>query len=214
MFAQTLTTIRYGSTTLVDGVPLYYAQQNGLFKSEGLDLVITKFPSTSVIAPALVGGSLDVGEVTAQPLINAHVRGLNLQIVFPNTIHYTGRPYNAAIIVAAGLPYKTARDLNGTTMTSAGIGDSAWIASRVFIDANGGDSSTIKYVEVPFSALAAAIESGRVVGGVSVDPYLAQAIKSGKAKSIGDLQAGFGPRLIQSTLLGDHRLYREPPRCP
>jgi NitT/TauT family transport system substrate-binding protein len=197
--AQTVANVRYGSTTLVDGVPLFYAQQTGMFRSEGLDVAISKYPSTSVISAAVVGGSLDVGEITALPLINAHIRGLNLQIVFPNTIHYTGRPYNAAIIVGANAPYKTAKDLNGKTMSSAAVGDSAWIATRAFLDANGGDSSTIKFVEIPFSALQAAIESGRVDGGASVDPYLSQAIKAGKARSLGDFQAGFGPRVIQST---------------
>jgi NitT/TauT family transport system substrate-binding protein len=197
--AQPLTTVRYGSTTLVDGVPLFYAQQTGMFRSEGIELVISKFPSTSIISAAVVGGSLDVGEITALPLINAHLRGINVQIVFPNTIHYTGRPYNAAIVVAANSPVKTAKDLNGKTMSSAGIGDSAWIATRAFLDANGGDSSTIKFVEVPFSAVEAALEAGRIDGGASVDPYYSQAIKDGKARSLGDFQAGFGPRVIQST---------------
>jgi NitT/TauT family transport system substrate-binding protein len=197
--AQTLTTIRYASTPLVDGVPLFYAHQTGMFRSEGIDLVISKLTSTSVISAALVGGAVDIGEVTALPLLNAHIRGLNLQIVFPNTIHYTGRPYNAAIVVSASSNIRTAKDLNGKTMSSAGIGDTAWLASRVFLDANGGDSSTVKFVEVPFSAVVAALENGRIDGGVAVDPFYSQALKSGKARSLGDFQAGFGPRLIQST---------------
>lgn len=195
---QTLTPLRYGSTPLVDGVPIFYAAQTGMFRNEGLDVTVAKLASTSVIAAALVGGALDVGEVSAQPLVNAHVRGIDLQIVYPCTFHITGRPYNAAIVVGSDFDYKTARDLNGTTMSSAGVGDSGWLASRVFIDADGGDSSTIKFVEVPFSVVAAAIEGHRVAGGVCVDPYFSDGVKSGKIKSVGDLQAGFGPRLIQT----------------
>jgi NitT/TauT family transport system substrate-binding protein len=196
--AQTLTPLRYGSTPLVDGVPIYYAAQTGMFRSEGLDVTVNKLGSTSVIAAALVGGAVEVGEVSAQPLVNAHVRGIDLQIVYPCTFHITGRPYNAAIVVAADFDYKTAKELNGTTMSSAGVGDSGWLAARVFIDANGGDSATIKFVEVPFSTVAAAIEAHRIVGGVCVDPYFSDGVKSGKIKSVGDLQAGFGPRLIQT----------------
>jgi ABC-type nitrate/sulfonate/bicarbonate transport system substrate-binding protein len=55
VWAQTLTTIRYGSTPLVDGVPLYYAQQSGMFRSEGLDVAISKISNSSAIAAALVG---------------------------------------------------------------------------------------------------------------------------------------------------------------
>jgi NitT/TauT family transport system substrate-binding protein len=199
VLAQTLTPVRYGSTPLIDGVPLFWAQQTGVFKQEGLDVTITKMASASIISTALVGGALDIGEVTAQPLINAHVHGVKLKIVWPNTIHFTGRPYNAAVAVGANFPYKTGKDLNNTTMSSAAVGDSGYIAARVFIDAAGGDSSTIKFVEVPFPALVAAVEAGRVIGGVTVDPFMTEGVKSGKLKVCGDLQAGFGPRLIQST---------------
>jgi ABC-type amino acid transport substrate-binding protein len=96
-----------------------------------------------------------------------------LKIVFPNTTHVTGRPYYSAIIVA--------------------VRDSAWIAARVRIDANGGDSSTVKFVELPFSAVLAALEAGRIDAGVTAKPFLGQAIKSGRGRSVGDLQAGFGP---------------------
>lgn len=197
--AQSPITIRYGSTPLVDGVPIYYAQQTGLFRAAGLDVQITKLSSTSAIAAALVGGSLDVGEVSAVPLINAHVRGLPLRVVYSNVIHITGRPFYSAILVPADSPAKTGKDLNGKTVSSAAVGDSAWMAARVWVDANGGDSSTVKFVEIPFSALQAALEEHRVDAGVTAEPFFSQAVASGKARTLGDVAAGFGPRCTQTT---------------
>jgi NitT/TauT family transport system substrate-binding protein len=197
--AQTLMTVRFGATPLVDCVPIAYAQGNGAFRAAGFDVQITKLTSTSAIAAALVGGSLDMGEVSAVPLINAHIRGVDLKIVYPNVIHITGRPYYSAIVVAADSPIRNGRDFNGKTMSSAAIGDSAWVAARVFIDANGGDSSTVKFVEIPFSAVPAAIETGRIEAGVIAEPFFSQAVRSGKARSAGDLTAGLGLRSIQTT---------------
>ena len=72
-----------------------------------------------------------MGEVSAVPLINAHIRGVDLRIVYPNVIHITGRPYYSAIIVATDGPIRSGRDFNGKTMSSAAIGDSAWLRTRV-----------------------------------------------------------------------------------
>ena len=197
--AQTVTTVRFGSTPLVDGVPLYYAQTSGMFRAAGIEVQISKLSSTSAIAAALAGGSLDAGVVSAIPLINAHVHGIDLKVVYPNVIHITGRPYYSAIIVGTDSPYHTGKDLNGKVMSSAAVGDSAWMAARVWVDANGGDSSTIKFVEIPFSAVPAAIEQGRIDAGVVAEPYFSQAVASGKERSAGDLTAGLGPRSIQTT---------------
>jgi NitT/TauT family transport system substrate-binding protein len=197
--AQPLLTVRYGSTPLVDGVPIYYAQQTGLFKAAGLDVGITKLTSTSAIAAALVGGALDVGEVSAIPLINAHVRGVPIKVVYANVMHINGRPFYSAILVPADSTVKTGKDLNGKTMSSAAVGDTAWMAARVWVDANGGDSSTVKFVEIPFSAVPAAIEEHRVDAAVTAEPYFSQAINGGKARTLADVAAGFGARCVQTT---------------
>jgi NitT/TauT family transport system substrate-binding protein len=197
--AQTPLAVRYGSTPLVDGVPIYYAVQTGLFRSAGLDVQITKLNSTSAIAAALIGGSLDVGEVSAVPLINAHVHNLPIKVVYSNVIHITGRPFYSAILCPADSAAKTGKDLNVKTVSSAAVGDSAWMAARVWVDANGGDSSTVKFVEIPFSALAAALEEHRVDAGVTAEPFFSQAVAGGKARLLGDVAAGFGPRCTQTT---------------
>jgi NitT/TauT family transport system substrate-binding protein len=48
------------------------------------------------------------------------------------------------------------------------------------MDKNGGDSSTIKFLELPISAVADAIAAGRVDAGGLIDPELQGGIDSGK----------------------------------
>jgi NitT/TauT family transport system substrate-binding protein len=46
------------------------------------------------------------------------------------------------------------------------------------IDANGGDSSTLSYVEIPFPAQPAALAAGRVDGVFEVEPSFGAAAKT------------------------------------
>ena len=57
------------------------------------------------------------------------------------------------------------------------------------MDKNGGDWRTIRYVEMPMSAIPAAIEAGRLDAGGSLEPVLAQALASGKYRLISTYSA-------------------------
>lgn len=198
-FAQgALTSVRVASSPVQDVVPLIYAQNSGLFRNAGLDVTLQKATSGSAVAAALVGGSIDIGKSASTPIINAHARGISLTIVFPDRLHTFGPQSETALIVAPDSPIRTGRDLNGKTIAVVAIKDSTWIGARVYMDANGGDSSTAKFIEFPFAAVSAAVIAGRIDAGVSNDPYLKQDVSSGKVRSLGDLLAAMGSRFIET----------------
>ncbi len=186
------------SNPVNDVVPLIYAQNSGLFRNAGLDVTLQRATNGSAVAAALAGGAIDIGKVAATPIINAHARGVLLTIVFPDRLHTFGPESETALIVAPDSPIKRGRDLNGKTISVGAIKDSTWIGARVFIDADGGDSSTCKFVEVPVSATSAAVAAGRVDAGVSNDPYLKADVRAGKVRSLGDLLAALGSKFIET----------------
>ncbi len=51
--------------------------------------------------------------------------------------------------------------------------------TAAWIDQNGGDSKTVKYVELPTTLAAASIVSGRVDGALMLDPILGSAVATG-----------------------------------
>jgi len=192
-YAQTqLTSIRVASNPVNDVVPLLYAQNSGLFRSAGLDVTLQKATSGSAVAAALVGNAIDIGKVSSTAIVTAHAHGIPLTILFPDRLHTFGPQSESALVVAPDSPIRTGRDLNGKTISVGAIKDSTWIGARLFIDANGGDSSTVRFIELPFSTVTAAVTAGRIDAGVSNDPYLRQDVNAGKVRSLGDLLGALG----------------------
>ena len=198
-WAQTqLTTIRVASNPVGDVVPLLYAQSSGLLRSAGLEVQLQKATNGSAVAAALAGNAIDIGKLSSVALINAHSHGVPIVILFPDRLHTFGPQSESQIVVTPDSPIRSGRDLNGKTISVGAIKDSTWIGARLFIDAAGGDSSTAKFIELPFGAVAAAVVAGRVDAGVSNDPYLKQSVNAKEVRPLGDLLGALGPKFLET----------------
>ena len=59
------------------------------------------------------------------------------------------------------------------------------VATRAWIDSTGGDSKTVRFIELPISAIVPAIVDGRVPAGMVTDPFYKDAVTAGRVKTIG-----------------------------
>jgi NitT/TauT family transport system substrate-binding protein len=105
---------------------------------------------------------------------------------------------NAVLAVKADSALRTGADLNGKTIAVSALNDLFSIAARAWVDGHGGDSTTVKLLELPVSSAVAAVASGRIDAAVVVQPFLSQALASNTIKSIGDVVASLGARHIDS----------------
>jgi NitT/TauT family transport system substrate-binding protein len=182
--AQELQTIRIGLAEGDDATPTLYAIKNGLFKKYGIDAQLTPVASGAAGLAALAGGSIDVTGTSLLPFLSARSKGLPLTIVAPLAAYSPDSVY-AAILVKKESTYKTGRDLNGKTIASPALRDLNWVASMAWIDQNGGDSSTVKSIEVPASVIPAALEDGRIDAATVTTPRYVQAVNGGKVRVLG-----------------------------
>jgi NitT/TauT family transport system substrate-binding protein len=144
----------------------YYAADNGYFKKVGLDATFVALTSGAAIAAAVLGGSADVGFSNVISLAIAHSRGLPITILFPANLHVHAAPTAGLLAVKKTSPITSAKDLNGKVMAVIGLNNIADIAARDWIDKNGGDSKTVKSVELPFPEMKAALEADRIEAAV------------------------------------------------
>ena len=79
----------------------------------------------------------------------------------------------------------TGKDFNGKTIAVSALNDLSTVSVDAWIEKGGGDIKTVKFVELPVSAMLAAVESHRVDGAFILYPPLAEAMASGKVKAIG-----------------------------
>jgi NitT/TauT family transport system substrate-binding protein len=179
--SQTPATIRIATTPIDAGSEPYYAREMGFFKRVGINVEITPISNGAGVAAAVAGGAADVGQSNVVSLATAHDRGIPFVIIAPASL-YTSKVPQSALVVAKNSPLRTAADLNGKTLATSGLKTIAQIGPQAWIDRNGGNSASVKWIELPFSATAEAISSGRVDAGLLSEPELSDAVASGSVR--------------------------------
>lgn len=182
--AQGLTTIRIASAPDEDILGALYGQQAGYFQKVGLTVDVQPANNGSAVAAAVVGGSIDIGKSSMISLLAAFQRGIPIVIIAP-AANYNAAAPTIGMLVAKDSPIHDARDLNGKTLSVSSLNDQFQMANELWVDVNGGDSKTLKFVELPTSAAPDAVADGRVAASTIVMPNLARAVDSGKCRIVG-----------------------------
>ena len=160
---------------------VYYALDLGYFKDAGLDVKITPMTNSGAIIAAIAGGGGDIGNSVVGSVTDARAKGIPVLFFAPAGLYDSSSP-TAALVVRTDSSIKTAADLSGKVVAVSGLNDLTYYATRAWIDKNGGKSADVKYIELPFPAMAAALDQKRVDAAYIIDPFLTAA--SG-ARSIG-----------------------------
>lgn len=196
--AQTATKVRIGSIPVESYALAFYAKDAGFFARNGVDADVQIIPGASGgITAALVGGSIDVGCVSIGPMANAHVRGIPIRIIAAGGICSSTSP-TTSMIVKKDSPLRSGRDLNGKTIGTTVLRDLMHVATLKWIDDAGGDSSTVKVVEIPLPDAALALSSGRIDAYPQAEPFLTNELDSGDFRNIGDIYTAIAPRVMIS----------------
>ena len=194
---QELTVIRVGLAGADDISPMLYAMHAGLLKRIGVEVTVVPTTSGAASSAGVAGGSIDIAGSSLVPIIGAHARGVPFLFIAPGTIYSTDAPY-AAMVVKKDGPIKTARDLNGKVVSSSALKDLIATSNLAWIDQNGGDSTTVRTVELPPSTVLPAIEEGRIDAGTLLEPRLSEALDSGKVRVLGKSFDSYGKHFMIS----------------
>lgn len=154
---------------------MFYAADMGFFKNAGLNVEVTALNSTGTLAAGVVSGALEIGSLTVPTIAVARDRGIPLVVVAPAGI-YDSRFPTSGLIVPKGSSIRTAADLSGKTVATRELTNLSYYGAKIWIDRNGGDSSTVHFVEMPDSEASAALRSGRVDAASVTSPDLGQAL--------------------------------------
>jgi NitT/TauT family transport system substrate-binding protein len=195
--APDLLALRLASSPADDTMPILEAQQNGAFTRAGLDVQLTRAASGSAVAAAVAGGAVDIGKSSIVSIVNAHAKGLPFVWIAPASMYNPAVP-DGGLIVGTAAAIKTARDLNGQIVGVPALGDLNTVATRAWVDQNGGDSKTIQFVEIPISAQLAALDQGRIAAAGIINPFLSEAINSGKARLLAPFYSAIANKFMLS----------------
>jgi NitT/TauT family transport system substrate-binding protein len=160
---------------------VYYGVKSGIFKKYGLDVQTSIVASGAAAAAALSGGAADIAYTNILTLVQAHTHNVPMTFVAPGNLQLTGKS-QTDILVLADSPIKSGKDLIGKTLGSASLRDINAAASLAWIDKTGGDSKTLKVVEVPASAGTAFLEEHRADAVTLNEPAVSLAVATGKVR--------------------------------
>jgi NitT/TauT family transport system substrate-binding protein len=169
---------------------VYYALDLGYFKDANLDVKITPMTNSGAIIAAIAGGGGDIGNSVVGSVTDARAKGIPVLFFAPAGLYDAVSP-TAALVVPEGSPIKKAADLSGKVVAVSGLNDLTYYATRAWIDKNGGKSADVKYIELPFPAMAAALDQKRIDAAYIIDPFLTAATG---VRSIGRAAESVAPR--------------------
>jgi NitT/TauT family transport system substrate-binding protein len=170
-------TIRVAYIPFEASAQLFYAQELGLWTKAGLNVQLQPNPFGAAIAAAVASNAVDVGYATIMTLAAAHAKKIPFTVIAAaNAFDVTQPP--GGMLMSASKDVRKGVDLNGKTIGSPGLNTLGEYGVRAWVDAGGGDASTLKFVELPFSEMPAALASGRIDAAFVAEPFLTQAKKT------------------------------------
>jgi NitT/TauT family transport system substrate-binding protein len=171
-FAQAAATVRIGTFPAESYGLAIIAREQGFFERNGIDAQISYIGTASGgITPAVVGGALEVGCISMGPTSNAHLRGIPVRLIAPGGIITSEAP-TTELVVLKSSPVTSAKDLNGKTLGTSTLSDVIAVAQLKFIDVGGGNSKSVKFVELPPTEAVAAMQAGRIDSYPMSEPFL------------------------------------------
>ncbi|HEV8021567.1 MAG TPA: ABC transporter substrate-binding protein [Candidatus Lustribacter sp.] len=193
--AQTLPTVKVATTPIDVGSGVLYAKDMGFFQKHGLNVDVQFIDNGAAIASAVASGAIDIAQGNVVTLATAHDKGLPFVVVAPAALYSSSSP-TSALIVAKNSPVTSAKDLNGKTIGITGVKNITQIATMAWLDQNGGDSSTVKFIELTFSQMGPAVVAGRIDAGVTAEPDLTDAVASGGVRILAPVYNAVAPTFI------------------
>lgn len=158
--------------------PIVYGLKAGIYQRAGLDLQVTRMANGPSVMAGVLSGAFDIGKTSIQTVFDAHIKGLPFTIVAIAIVYVSRAPY-AAYVVPRDSPIRTGKDFNNKLISTGAIGGIGQTALYAWVDSHGGDSKTVRFVEIPYTAAVAAVESGRVEAAEVSQPALAVAVDHG-----------------------------------
>jgi NitT/TauT family transport system substrate-binding protein len=175
--AQATTELRVGTFASESTGAVFYAQDQGFLGRHGLSAAINMATGGAAVGAAMVAGDLEIGEADIVTIAIAHDKGLPFIFIAPGELHSNKAPTLG--LVVGDVAMKSGKDFNGKTMAcnvSRGFGS---LITNAWIDNNGGDSKTVKWVEIPFPTVSATLQRGTIDGYCGPEPFLTAGAAAG-----------------------------------
>lgn len=167
---QSLAKLRAFSSASDPSGAIFYANDAGMFEKHGIDMTITLSNDSSLSVSSVASGTVDIGYTNIVSIEQAFRKGIPITMIAPAAINDYRTPTNW-VVVAKDSPIKTPLDLQGKTLGTSPLKSLGDFATNAWVDMHGGDSTKLKWVEIPYIACGPALQEGRIDAAFLIEPY-------------------------------------------
>jgi NitT/TauT family transport system substrate-binding protein len=207
--ARAQTKGKLGYMKIVDNGPMFVAMERGFFKAAGLELETVPMAGGAVIVQGVASGDLQIGWTNVISLYQAHAEGFDFKLIAGGATNVKGANDSHALLVPKASPIKSAKDLEGKTVAVNTLNNIVHLMAMAWLDKNGASYAKVKFVEIPFPQMEAALVAGKVDAASAHEPFpsaaLAKDVVRVLAKPWSDVLAKF---LIASWFASDKWLQK------
>lgn len=166
--------VRVASLPISDQIALQVGIDEGIFEKHGLDVEVVPAQGGAQAIPALLSG--DIQFAIGQPFgpFRADQQDLGIKVIgnFSSSLA-EGQDVNGVVSLAdSGI--ESPKDLSGKKVSVNSLGAAGDLTIKAAVDADGGDSSTIEFVEVAFPDAEAQLEAGNIDAAWVPDPFFSK----------------------------------------
>jgi NitT/TauT family transport system substrate-binding protein len=204
-------TLNVGVIPIADVAPLYLGVKKGFFKEQNLTIKPTLAEGGAAITPAVLNGDFQIGFSNTVSLLIAASKKLPVQIVSQGVLG--GKDESEAwadLLVLKDSGINSGKDLEGKTIAVNTLKNICEVTIKASLGKEGVDVSKLKFLEVPFPDMNAALESKRVDGACVVEPFVSQGT-AGEAKGIDPFYVNTAPDLTVATYFTSKQYAQENP---
>ena len=169
--------LRVGTQPAEYTADIIYAIQEGFFDRAGVAVELQYRTNGNLTSDAIISGALDIGYTDTLGVAQAYLRGIDLAFLAPGAAFATPWPTGFVTNPDAGI--RTAKDFNNKTIGTRGLANAPNRMAAAWIDNNGGDAKSIKWVEINSATAVAALEAKRIDAALVGEPYFTQAREAG-----------------------------------
>jgi NitT/TauT family transport system substrate-binding protein len=193
------TTLKVGVIPIADVAPLYLGIDQGFFEEEQLKIEPQLAEGGAAITPAVLSGDFQIGFSNTISLLIAASKDLPVQIISQGVLAGTSESEAwADLLVLKDGPIKDPKDLEGKTIAVNTLNNICEVTIKASLEKGGVAVDELKFAEVPFPDMNAALEQKRVDAACAVEPFVSQG-KAGAARGIDPFYIRTAPDLTVAT---------------
>src|SRR5690606_5226244 len=189
---------------------LWAAIDEGIFAEHGLEVEVVPAQGGAQAIPALLSG--DIQFAIGQPFgpIRADLQNLGVAIIGDYADSLASGDDVNAVVALGDSGITTPKDLSGKKVSVNSLGAAGDLTIRAAVDADGGDSSAVEFVEVPFPEVKAQLEAGTIDAAWAPDPFRGIVLGEGGVSVVAPSQATVPALSVLTTITTQELIDNEP----